>query len=135
MGYLLRRANNLYHRHWAENFALPDGSLTGMQAGMLLAVNNWQPITQTEIAQRMKIRLPTALHSTNHLEAMGYIERTKREDDRRSYTLCLTPSGRIALEAVMAAVSQRDAALLAPLSPAERAQLKSLLTRVVAQEG
>ena len=101
---------------------------------MLLAVSDWQPITQTEIAQRMKIRLPTALHSTNHLETLGYVARTKREDDRRSYTLCLTEAGSTAVEAVMEAVARRDAALLAPLCPTERAQLKSLLTRVMDHE-
>ena len=130
MGYLLRRANNRYHQYWADNFTLSDGTLTSMQAGMLLAIDQWGPITQTEIAHRMNIKLPTALHSTNHLETLHYIERTKRDDDRRSYTLRLTAAGAAALATVMAAVAERDAALLAPLDAAERALLLSLLARI-----
>ena len=46
-----------------------------------------------ELASRMEIRHNSAVELVNRLEARGFVQRTRAEDDRREVLLALTPKG------------------------------------------
>jgi len=46
-----------------------------------------------ELANRMKIRHHSAVELVNRLEAGGFVQRTRAQDDRREVLLALTPKG------------------------------------------
>jgi DNA-binding MarR family transcriptional regulator len=67
----------------------------------------------------------------NDLERDGLVARDRDERDRRRNVIRLTPAGRRTLKRLDARVQEAQAALLEPLSAAERRALKDLLARVV----
>ena len=67
----------------------------------------------------------------NDLERDGLVARGRDEEARRRNLVALTPAGADARARLDARVEEAQDALLAPLSSAERRQLRDLLTRVV----
>ncbi len=133
VGYLLRRAHTLFVAHWQLTFRGAARPITPVQGGMLAVIDARDGLTQAALAKIMNVEGPTLLQSLDRLEQHGYVQRVRRENDRRSYALRLTPLGREVLDAVMAFLPERDAALLTGLSVAERQTLIALLTRIVTQ--
>jgi DNA-binding MarR family transcriptional regulator len=71
----------------------------------------------------------------DELEQRRLAERRRDPDDRRAYTLFLTPAGRELLDELRRAADEEDAELLAALDAPERSQLISLLQRVADAQG
>jgi DNA-binding PadR family transcriptional regulator len=69
------------------------------------------------------------------LEHRGLAERRRDPNDRRAYTLYLTPSGRQLLADLEREADDREAELLTALSASERSRLISLLQRVAESQG
>jgi DNA-binding MarR family transcriptional regulator len=67
----------------------------------------------------------------NELCARGFVVRTPDAADRRRNVITITPAGRQQLRRLEAILDEAQDALLAPLSEAEREELRRLLTRVV----
>jgi len=67
----------------------------------------------------------------NDLAARGLVRRSPDPGDRRRNAVRITPAGRAHLDRLEELLAGVQARLLAPLSPAERAELARLLTRVV----
>jgi DNA-binding MarR family transcriptional regulator len=66
------------------------------------------------------------------IEAAGFIARTHDQEDRRRVRVRLTPTGSRAFEQHASTEDRGEAALLAPLTPAERETLADLLRKLVA---
>jgi MarR family transcriptional regulator, lower aerobic nicotinate degradation pathway regulator len=71
----------------------------------------------------------------NDLAADGYVERNPDPDDRRRNVVRITPAGRGALRRFDRLIAAANEELLAPLSAAEREQLRDLLERVASGPG
>lgn len=131
MGFQLRRAHTLFALHWQQCFRHQSVRITPVQGGMLLVIESQPGLSQTALASIMDVEGPTLVQALSRLEEAGLVLRTRRADDRRSYSLQLTGAGRDALAAVQAVVPHRELELLGDLTDEERSLLLALLQRVV----
>jgi DNA-binding MarR family transcriptional regulator len=74
----------------------------------------------------------TMTNRVDRLAARGLVVRRPDPDDGRGVLVGLTDAGRTVVEAALAALVERERALLADLSPTDRAALAALLRRLVA---
>jgi MarR family transcriptional regulator, lower aerobic nicotinate degradation pathway regulator len=73
--------------------------------------------------------------AVNELVEQGLAERTGDPADRRRNIVTMTAAGAARLQRLDAVLAGVQDELLAPLSPAERAEFARLLTRILAHEG
>lgn len=90
------------------------------------------PASQAALGRRIGLDRSDMVAVLNDLAAEGYVERSRDPDDRRANIVRITPAGRGALRRFDRLIAQADDELLAPLSAAERTQLRNLLERIVA---
>jgi DNA-binding MarR family transcriptional regulator len=133
LGYLLRRAHMAFAAHWSAEFRDPRFALTPVQGGMLLTIARHDGLTQSELARMMRVELPTLVGSIKELVGSGLLKRTRPPEDRRAWSLRLTPLGREAAATVERFIAWREDVLLESFSAAERAALRDLLARIVAR--
>lgn len=88
--------------------------------------------SQQALAEKLRIDPATIVGVVDELERRGLVERRRNVRDRRHYDLTLTGAGRAMLEDIQAALGAMEDAVFAPLAPAEREQLHTLLTRLLA---
>ncbi len=131
LGFQLRRAHTLFALHWQHGFRDQPVRITPVQGGMLLVIDSRPGLSQVELARVMDVEGPTMVQAVDRLEANGLVQRIRRVEDRRAYSLQLTEAGDAALGAVKAFVPHRETELLCDLSEDEREVLLSLLKRVV----
>ncbi|WP_119726454.1 MarR family winged helix-turn-helix transcriptional regulator [Thermomonospora amylolytica] len=124
-GYLLRR---VYVHLTAD--ALRDGP-DSRDFVVLDALADQDATSQAELAERLGINRTIMVKLVDRLQEAGYVTRTRNPANRRSYVLSLTDDGRRALADMRRAVSDRDARITAPLTPAERQWLNRLLGRLL----
>jgi DNA-binding MarR family transcriptional regulator len=112
--------------------------LSPSQAAALATIERHGPLTPSELADRERVKRPTATRVIARLEASGLVDRTRDPQDGRSSLVALTPAGR----ALVARVRTRKDAYLArrlrELDAEERATLDraaAILERVLAGEG
>jgi MarR family transcriptional regulator, lower aerobic nicotinate degradation pathway regulator len=86
---------------------------------------------QAELGKLLRVDLGDLVAILNDLESAGYISRERSPTDRRRNALTVTDTGHEALRHLDKIVETANDALVACLSPAEREQLVTLLTRVV----
>ena len=60
----------------------------------LASVENHGPLTPSELADRERIKRPTATRIVANLEALGLVSRTQDPDDGRAWLVATTPAGR-----------------------------------------
>lgn len=130
-GFLLRRAHTIFAQHWQLAFRHPPAALTPVQGGILVSLADQPGLTQADLARQLGVEAPTVQVALDRLAALGCLIRERARPDGRTNALILTDAGRAALEAVRRFGEEREAALLAPLTEAERVQLHDLLTRLV----
>lgn len=133
LGYLLRRAHMAFAAHWSAEFRDPRFALTPVQGGMLLTIARHDGLTQSELARMMRVELPTLVGSIKELVSTGLLKRTRPPEDRRAWSLRLTPLGREASTVVERFIAWREDVLLEDFSDAERDTLRELLARIVAR--
>jgi MarR family transcriptional regulator, lower aerobic nicotinate degradation pathway regulator len=99
---------------------------------LLAALDELGSTSQAELSRRTTIDRSDIVANLNELAAQGMVERTQDPTDLRRNVVTLTPQGRRHLRKLDRLIHDAQDALLAPLSPGERDQLVSLLTRLVA---
>ncbi|MFS0853560.1 MarR family winged helix-turn-helix transcriptional regulator [Microbacterium sp. 179-I 3D4 NHS] len=88
--------------------------------------------TMTELARIAGLSRSRLSHALDSLEERGWVERTACGSDKRTLSATLTPAGREVLrEAAPVHVAQIRELVLDPLSPEERVQLSSILTKLL----
>jgi DNA-binding MarR family transcriptional regulator len=97
---------------------------------VLAALADFGPHAQRELAERLGIDPSDIVKILDELGAGGHVERTRDQADRRRLSVSLTEPGRALLAALTAEAEEVQEQVLAPLSPAERAQLHALLARL-----
>ncbi|MFI0943542.1 MarR family winged helix-turn-helix transcriptional regulator [Streptomyces sp. NPDC021020] len=97
---------------------------------VLAALADFGPHTQRELAERLTIDPSDMVKVLDDLTAAGHVTRTRDPADRRRVRVALTGSGTAALAAQVTQAESVQSALLAPLTPQERATLHALLLRI-----
>ena len=84
-------------------------------------------LTAGELTRRCRVTPGATTQRVQRLEKEGLVARVPDEQDRRTVHVALTPVGSTKLDDVFAAVMGADEAVLAPLSPGDRASLERIL--------
>jgi len=125
LGYRLRLAQQSVFREFAR--AIPE--LSPGRAGILLLVEANPGVTQSRLAQAVKLDRSTLVGVLHALEERGLLER-RRGTDRRTNGLWLTTPGRSLVRRLERRIVAHERAVAARLAPAERRQLLVLLEKL-----
>ena len=123
--------------HAAARFAVRLQSLeiTPAQAGLLRVIGADAGASQQQVALTLGMFASRMVALVDELQERKLVERLENPDDRRTYSLVLTPEGRRVLEAVGRVAREHQEDLLGALSKSERDTLGALLLRVADQQG
>ena len=130
-GYKIRRLHGLMQAGWTAWFARFDLTLTPMQGGMLLLVDEHRGLSQMALAGLLGIEPPTLSQAIGPLLNQGLIERRRVEGDRRAYALHVTASGAERAALIRKEAPEHERQVLAGLSPEEQAELHRLLDKAL----
>lgn len=87
-------------------------------------------LTQVELAERTRMRGPSAAGALHELERRGFVRRIADSHDRRKIRVLLTPKGRQLYDLVMPDIDVTNRAMLAGFGASEQRMLKSMLQRM-----
>lgn len=117
-----------------DSFLKTHGLLQGRFLALLML--NSEPegrATHSHLARSCGVTPATMTTFVDGLERDGLVVRKTRTDDRRRVEVALTPAGVSRLASLMPACHETIVALLAPLSPAERALVDGWLVSVASR--
>jgi DNA-binding MarR family transcriptional regulator len=123
--------------HAAKEFAerLARLSLTPPQAGVLRILQRHSPLSQRELAERLRMHASRLVALMDEMETLGLATREVSEADRRIHTLRITPKGVETLREIGKVAQEHNQILTATLSEAERETLRLLLERIAQSQG
>lgn len=125
LGYRLRLAQQTVFRDFADRVA----ELSPGRVGILLLVEANPGVTQSRLAQAVKLDRSTMVGVLHTLEDRGLLER-RRGEDRRTNGLWLTAAGRAMVARLKRRIEAHEHRVAARLSAAERTQLLALLEKL-----
>jgi len=99
--------------------------------GVLAGIEEFGPISQAALGRALGFDRGDLVTVLNDLEREGLAVRAPDEQDRRRNAISITTAGVETLHALDDQVNSAQDALVEPLSPAERAQLTTLLQRLL----
>jgi DNA-binding MarR family transcriptional regulator len=129
IGYLVARAHHAM-RMRAER-ALSPLDLHPRDFGVLSLLGHEQPCSQRHVAQRLGISSPAVLGFVDHLVSAGLVGRARKQGDRRSYDITLTPAGVERLAHAQEAAATLQAEVVRRLGRPGDDELRALLRKVV----
>ncbi len=127
-GHLLRRCQQIAVSIFLRECGAHD--LTPLQFAVLSALVGGPPLDHIRLAGIAALDRTTVGVVARKLEERGLVTRRVSVTDRRSKLIAITDAGRALVSAALPAVEAAQDRMLAPLSPAERATLLSLLTKM-----
>jgi MarR family transcriptional regulator, lower aerobic nicotinate degradation pathway regulator len=127
--WLLSQTSAQAHRLLSEELAAV-GSI-GYHYRLLAALQEFGPASQAALGRRTRMDRSDVVAALNDLAGRGLVERSPDPADRRRNIITITPAGTKQLQLLDGVLAGVQDMLLAPLSPAERAQLTRLLARVL----
>jgi DNA-binding MarR family transcriptional regulator len=107
------------------------GKIPGHLIGTPAIVTSLPGISQTELAGLLGCERATAGLQVAECVKMGWIKRVLSLKDKRRYELHITPKGERMLAQVREIIAQHEEEFLAPLSLAERAELRRILAQLI----
>jgi|SRR3954468_24020183 DNA-binding MarR family transcriptional regulator len=128
-GYLLLKAGTQFHGVIDETLGAVD--LTGRQFLVLTFAGGAEPLSQLELSRRLHVDPTIVVGLLDDLEERGLVSRTRDPADRRRHRIELTGSGRRAQARAAKAVAAAELEFLAPLSAADRKELRGMLLEVM----
>ena len=121
------------HRQVATAFASADDlDITRMQAKVLLSIWRNEGPTQKQVATRLDMQSISVSRLVDDLEAKGMVVRKPDPSDRRMNRLYITEETKPLIATIRAQLDVITESLLAPLSPAEKDTLHTLLVKIIA---
>jgi DNA-binding MarR family transcriptional regulator len=111
--------------------ALAPLGINGREFAVLAVLDSEGPRSQQRLSERMGVDRTTMVSLVDDLERKGLVERRRDAEDRRAYSIYVTPKGKRARARAREAVEAAEADLLAPLSADDRRRLKDLLLKVI----
>lgn len=127
-GHLLRRAHQRYQSMFQECAA--GLGLTGPQFATLVRLSELGRATQNHLGRLAAMDSATVQGVVRRLIDRGLIRTAADPMDRRMRVLTITPEGEALLREAQAAGQRANEALMAALTPDERATLLALLQRL-----
>jgi DNA-binding MarR family transcriptional regulator len=123
--------------HAAQRYAerIGEHGLTPPQTGILGLLRANPGISQQELARTLGMLPSRVVAFIDELESDGLVARTRDGADRRRNALELTAKGTAALRTIGAVARAHDDDICSALTPAQRATLHDLLTRIAEQQG
>jgi MarR family transcriptional regulator, organic hydroperoxide resistance regulator len=128
LGFML--ANICHLHHSLAHQLLEEVGLYRGQPPVLHALWEQEGLTQTELAERMRITPATLSKMLRRMEKTGFIERRVDALDQRISRVYLTDSGREVKGRLQAVWKQMDEDTFGGFSPEERARLECFLTKM-----
>jgi len=110
-------------------------ALSPPDAGILRLLRAAAGISQQELSARLRIHPSRLVAILDNLEKRQLVERRPNPEDRRLYSLHLTPEGQAMLERIGQIAREHQQALCAALTDAERDKLAELLQKIANQQG
>ena len=107
------------------------------QTAALATIERHGPLAPSELAERERIKRPTATRILGHLERAGLVERVRDPEDGRSSILSVTTAGRMLLRRMRARKTAYLAHRFRDLSPDDLAALEraaEVLERMLEQD-
>ncbi|AQS46145.1 MarR family transcriptional regulator [Bacillus velezensis] len=127
-GFLLGKVLQRMESKFAEG--LIPYEINARQYGVLLFIKENPYSSQKEISENLQIDRTTMVSHIDHLENLGFVERTKNPNDRRSYSLKITEKGNDVLDSRWEFLMNTELEVLAPLNQQERQLLKNSLIKI-----
>lgn len=127
-GFLLGKVLQQMENKFAEG--LIPFNINARQYGVLLFIQENPYSSQKDISENLQIDRTTMVSHIDHLESLGFVERTKNPNDRRSYSLMITEKGNDVLDSRWEFLNNIELGVLAPLNLQEKQLLKDLLIKV-----
>ncbi len=123
--------------HAAGRFAerLAPLKLGPPDAGILHILRRSPGLSQQELAGRLAAHPSRVVALIDGLEQRGLVERRPNADDRRQYSLFLSPQGTATLEDIGRVGREHQEDLLRSLDKDERQQLTMLLQKIATAQG
>jgi DNA-binding MarR family transcriptional regulator len=118
----------LVYRHFMETFV--DLDLTQKQVSVLWLVDDHPDISQTDLAQLLRMDRATTMAIINRLEARKFLARGQSLSDKRKQTLNLLPDGKKMLSVAKEAIQEHEAWLKSRFSDKEVEKLIEMLARI-----
>ncbi len=94
--------------------------LSARDSSILVHLNETVPVTPTELAVHLSVRGSTLSAAIRRLEQLGYLQRKKMPQDRRTVALTVTPLGAKAMAETSVLDAERVGAVLARLNRNEQ---------------
>lgn len=104
--------------------------ITRSQWALIAVVKRIPGATQRTIAEALEISEAAAGRLIDRLCAEGILERQPREDDRRAYSVCLTPAAQPQLSVLADIARENEELAYAGLTDAQLEQLQVLLDQI-----
>ena len=121
----------LHHQlHRIVDQAMSSAGLSLARAKVLMRLDSHGPMNQATLAGLLGFAPRSVTETVDLLERDGLVTRAEDPHDRRARIVALTAAGRDAFEAAMIVRTKTMDEIFGVLTPAERAQLVSLLTTV-----
>jgi MarR family transcriptional regulator, lower aerobic nicotinate degradation pathway regulator len=130
--WLISQVENRAHRQLTGRLAAVGSR--GYHYRLLAALEEFGPASQASLGRRTGMNRSDVVAAVNELVDQGLAERTGDPADRRRNIVTMTPAGAARLQRLDVVLADVQDELLAPLSPAERAEFAQLLTRILAHE-
>ncbi|MCM3238720.1 MarR family transcriptional regulator [Heyndrickxia oleronia] len=127
-GFLLGKVLQKMETNFVEG--LSPFEINARQYGVLLFIEGNPYSSQKDISENLQIDRTTMVSHIDHLEGLGYVERTRNPNDRRSYSLLITDKGKDVLDSRWEFLIHTELEVLTPLSDQEKQLLKELLIKV-----
>ena len=132
VGYWICQASQVFQRAFNEELA-PQG-VTFRQAQVLGCLAFEGRLSQTDLADRMRIEPPTLVGILDRMERDGWIRRSGDASDRRRKELHLTRRGKKRLEAAIKGWAQAQARFESTFGSGRTSDLRALLHAVTATQ-
>ncbi len=129
LGYKLRRAQMVYFDVFFEACA-QEGITPGLFSILAIIYHN-PGLTQTAVSEALDVDRSAMVAAIDKLEGMEVVERRKSKNDRRSYALYLTETGKAFTERLDHKVSAGEAAFDSFMKEGEREWLLDILDRII----
>jgi len=128
-GYLLLKAGTQFHGIIDD--ALRTVDLTARQFLVLTFAGGTEPLSQSELSQRLGLDPTIVLGVIDGLEDRDAIRRTRDPADRRRSLIEITAAGRRLYTRASSAVAAAEREFLAPLGGADRKALRANLLAIM----
>src|SRR3954454_1096365 len=129
-GFLMRKVAMASFEGFAA--ATAEYGLHPMHFGMLQILEAEEPISQQELGKRAGVDPSTMVARMDVLDENGLVERTRSPDDRRTYEIRLSETGREAPENLRGVAKEHTTRIYGVLTEEERATLQELLLKLSA---